>query len=179
MRRFVLMLVVGSSVVAACGRIGDSDQPSAPSTITPGPLTANAVMVRTVDGDTIDVRVGDTAERVRLIGIDTPETKKPNSPIECYGPEASAFTAALLPAGTPLYLERDVVARDDYGRLLAYVYVTADGTFVNDRLVREGYATLLTIPPNVAHADDFIDANRAARSADVGMWANCSGDEPG
>jgi len=180
MRRFVLVLLVGVSVaVVGCGRIGNDEERSTPSTIAPGPLSANAVMIRAVDGDTIDVRVRGQVERVRLIGIDTPETKRPNSPVECYGPEASAFTTTLLPEGTPLYLERDVVARDDYGRLLAYVYVTADGTFVNDRLVREGYARPLTIPPNVAHAEDFVEASRSARTEDAGLWAKCTAGELG
>ncbi len=98
-----------------------------------------ATVTQVVDGDTIDVRIGGRDERVRLIGIDTPETKKPNTPIECYGPEASAFTASILPAGTQVRLERDVVGRDDYGRLLAYVHLTeASGptdTFVNRRII--------------------------------------------
>jgi len=79
-----------------------------------------AVVTHVVDGDTIDVEIGGRTERVRLIGIDTPETKKSNTPIECWGPEASAFTASLLPEGTEVRIERDVVGRDDYGRLLGY-----------------------------------------------------------
>lgn len=132
-------------------------------------------MVKVVDGDTIVVRIGDTEERVRLIGIDTPETKKPDTPVQCFGPEASAFTAGLLPPGTAVRIERDVEARDRFDRLLAYVHLAEDGTFVNLEIVRQGYARLLTIPPNVAHADEFVAAARAAEQDDVGLWAGCSG----
>ena len=139
-----------------------------------GEFAANATVIRVVDGDTVDFDIGGTKERVRLIGIDTPETKKPDTPVQCYGPEASAFTASLLPEGTAVHLERDVEARDKYDRLLAYVYL-ADGTFVNLAIVRGGYAHLLTIPPNVAHADDFVAAARAAEAENAGLWGGCTG----
>ncbi len=142
---------------------------------TSGVLTANATLVGVVDGDTIDVTVDGVDERVRLIGIDTPETKKPDSPVECFGPEATSFTESLLPEGTSLHLERDVEARDQYGRLLAYAYVAGSGLFVNLEIVRHGYATTLTIPPNVAHADDFVEAARAAEASNLGLWAGCAG----
>ena len=87
-------------------------------------------------------------ERIRLIGIDTPETKRPDTDIECFGPEASAFTESLLPVGTPVRIERDTVNRDDYGRLLGYVYRADDGIFVNYELVRQGFAQPLSIEPN-------------------------------
>ncbi len=135
---------------------------------------ANATVLRVVDGDTVDFDIDGTKERVRLIGIDTPETKKPDTPVQCYGPEASAFTASLLPEGTPVHLERDVEARDKYGRLLAYVYLT-DGTFVNLAIVRGGYAHLLTFPPNVAHVDEFVAAARAAEAQNAGLWGGCTG----
>ena len=156
-------------VLAAC-----SGAPATRGPATTTVLAANATLVKVVDGDTIDVRIDGTKERVRLIGIDTPETKKPNTPVQCFGPEASAFTASLLPEGTSLYLERDVEARDIYDRLLAYVYLT-DGTFVNLEIVRGGYASLLTIPPNVAHADEFVQAARTAEAANAGLWGGCSG----
>ena len=148
---------------------------AAPITTAPAVLAVNATLVKVVDGDTIDVRVDGRRERVRLIGIDTPETKKPNTPIQCFGPEATAFTTSLLPNGAALHLERDVVARDDFGRLLAYVYLAGDGTFVNLKIIRSGYARVLTIAPNVAHAGEFVDAARAAQAADIGLWARCTG----
>jgi micrococcal nuclease len=158
------------AVVATACRPG-----SPPSATTPTVLGANATMLRVVDGDTIDVTIGGHRERVRLIGIDTPETKKPNTPVQCYGPEATAFTKALLPVDAQLHLERDVVARDDFGRMLAYVYLAADGTFVNMAIISQGFAHPLTIEPNSAHAAEFVEAARAAEADNIGLWANCSG----
>ncbi len=139
-----------------------------------------ATVDHVVDGDTIDVEIAGRTERVRLIGIDTPETKKPNSPIECFGPEASAFTASLLPEGAEVRLERDIVSRDDYGRLLGYIHLVdaADpdetGTFVNLEIIEQGYARPLTIEPNSTFARDFAAAAGRAERADLGLWAACS-----
>ncbi len=169
MHRKLLCIAV---VVTAC-RAGSPATPA-----TPVPSTAlgvNATMLRVIDGDTIDVTIGGRRERVRLIGIDTPETKKPNTPVQCYGPEATAFTTSLLPVGTELHLERDVVARDDYGRMLAYVYNAGDGSFANMAIIQMGFARPLTIAPNSAHAGEFAEAARAADAADIGLWAKCSG----
>jgi micrococcal nuclease len=138
----------------------------------------HATVTHVVDGDTIDVEIDGRTERVRLIGIDTPETKKPNTPIECFGPEASAFTTALLPVGLDVRIERDIVGRDDYGRLLGYVHLLdADGDatmFVNMEIVEQGYARPLTIEPNSTFARDFADAARRAERSDLGLWAACS-----
>ena len=136
---------------------------------------ANATVVRVVDGDTVQVDIDGQREKLRLIGIDTPETVKPDTPVQCYGPEASAFTKQLLPEGTAVRIERDVEARDDYGRLLGYVYRADDGLFVNLEIVAQGYASLLTFPPNVAHVDEFVAAARAAERANLGLWSACSG----
>src|SRR3954451_24306016 len=104
-------------LVVLAGACGGGSAHSSTPTENRAPA-ANATIVRVIDGDTVDVTIGGRDEHVRLIGIDTPETKKPNTPIQCYGPEASAFTEELLPPGTPVRVERDVEARDDYGRLL-------------------------------------------------------------
>ncbi|HUS42052.1 MAG TPA: thermonuclease family protein [Ilumatobacteraceae bacterium] len=137
-----------------------------------------ATVIGVIDGDTIDVEIGGRTERVRLIGIDTPETKKPDAPIECYGPEASAFTAVMLSVGTRVRVERDIVGRDDYGRLLGYVHlIDADGnptTFVNMEIVERGFAQPLTIEPNSTFARDFAAAARRAERSDLGLWAACS-----
>jgi micrococcal nuclease len=140
------------------------------------PRDGVAMVTNVVDGDTIDVDLGGRTERVRLIGIDTPETKKPNTPVECFGPEASAFTAALLPVGAEVRIERDVVGRDDYGRLLGYVHLIDDGadTFVNLEIVEQGYARPLTIEPNSTFARDFAQAARRAERAGRGLWTACS-----
>ena len=132
------------------------------------PAGANAVVTAIVDGDTIDVDVGDREERVRLIGIDTPEIAhpafgdRPPNDAECFGDEAQRYTGELLAVGSGVRLERDVVARDDYGRLLAYVYRAADGAFVNYEIVRHGFAQPLTIAPNTTFAELFVDAARSA-----------------
>ena len=166
MHRMLLCIAV---VTTACNR-----EPP-PRSDAPQVLSRNATMIEVVDGDTIDVSVGGHRERVRLIGIDTPETNKPNTPVQCYGPEASTFTKSLLPSDVPLHLERDVVARDDYGRMLAYVYLAGDGEFVNLTIIRSGFARPLTIAPNAAHANEFIAAAREAEAGNVGLWGICSG----
>jgi micrococcal nuclease len=134
-----------------------------------------ATVTRVVDGDTIVVHIGGHDENVRLIGIDTPETHKPDTPVECYGPEASDRMAALLPPGTTVRLVRDVEARDRYNRLLAYVYRDNDGLFIDLTMVSEGYAGTLAIPPNLAHRGEFDGAAAAAQSARRGLWQACGG----
>lgn len=176
-------MALGNIALSGCDTFGTSTPsngdagPAAESDITalPNGLAVNAVVDRVVDGDTIDVIIDGNEERVRLIGIDTPETKRPDTPIECFGPEASAFTEQLLPVGTPVRLERDIVGRDDYGRLLAYVYRADDGTFVNYEIMRQGFAQPLSIAPNDTFAELFVEAAHAAEADDAGLWAACSG----
>ena len=155
--------------------VGCDEGATAPTSTAAGVLVPNATVERVVDGDTIDVELDGRHERVRLIGIDTPETKRPDTPVECWGPEASERTEALLPPGTPVRLERDVVGRDDYGRLLAYVHRADDGLFVNDDLVRGGFAVPFPFEPNTTFADRFVASARSAEAADVGLWSACSG----
>jgi endonuclease YncB( thermonuclease family) len=133
-----------------------------------------ATVVRIIDGDTIVAKVEDTEEHVRLIGIDTPETHKPGTPVECYGPEASAHLAELIPPGSRVRLERDRDARDVYGRLLAYVY-RDDGLFLELAMVRDGFAGPLAIAPNTAHRAALDGAAASARAAGLGLWGACGG----
>jgi len=126
-----------------------------------------------VDGDTMVVRVGRTDERLRLIGINTPESVDPNRPVMCFGKEASQHLKSLTPVGTQIRIERDVEPRDKFGRLLGYVYRAADGKFVNLAQITDGYANQYTFPPNVAHTDEFRRAAAAARSQGVGLWSAC------
>jgi micrococcal nuclease len=153
-----------------------------------GPLQENARVVFVIDGDTVDVAFVDPArptksvkgtptkehrERVRLIGIDTPETRKPDTPVECFGKQASQSLEALLPKGTNILIERDIEERDRYGRLLGYIFRADDGLFVNLEMVRAGMALPLTFPPNIAYTDEFLAAGEAARDAQVGLWTAC------
>ncbi len=128
---------------------------------------------KVVDGDTLDVVLASRTERVRLLGIDTPESVKPETPVQCFAKEAATRLAALLPVDTPVRLVRDVEERDRFGRLLAYVYRQPDGLFVNLDLVRGGYAQVLTYPPNVAHAPELERAAREARRGTRGLWGSC------
>jgi micrococcal nuclease len=134
-----------------------------------------AVVEHPVDGDTVVVRLAGHSESIRLIGIDTPESVARDRPVECFGAEAKHRTAELLPEGTPVRLERDIEARDKYGRLLAYVFRVDDGTFVNLLLVQEGYAEAFPFEPNTAHRVDFARAEEEARSAGRGLWPGCGG----
>lgn len=159
---FSLALI--SLALGACSAPGEVGKPAG---------GGNAVVTRVVDGDTVEVKIDDKKEKVRLIGIDTPETVDPNRPVGCYGKEASDFTKSLLAKNTSVTLVIDVEPRDKYGRLLAYVYRTQDNLFVNAELARLGYANVLTIPPNVAHSDEFVRFVDDARTAKLGLWATC------
>lgn len=133
------------------------------------PASTTAAVLRVIDGDTIDVRIGDTTERVRYLGIDTPEPYAGTAP-ECYATEASAANRALV-ANQTVTLVRDTENRDDYNRLLRYVYV--GDTFVNAALVADGYATALPIAPNTRHAQQLYALERQAASSTVGLWQTC------
>ena len=129
-------------------------------------------VVRVVDGDTIHVQVDGRRETVRYIGVDTPESVKPGASVECFAKRASALNERLV-AGERVRLVLDAEARDRYGRLLAYVYRARDGLFVNAALVRRGHAVALTIPPNVAHADELRRLAASARRTGRGLWSSC------
>ncbi|HZV73182.1 MAG TPA: thermonuclease family protein [Conexibacter sp.] len=136
--------------------------------------SAAARLERVIDGDTIVVQVGGREERVRYIGVDTPETVKPNTPVQCFGERAHDLNTRLLgAAGSSLQLRFDRELRDRYGRLLAYVYRAQDGLFVNARLVDAGAARTLTIAPNTAHAAQLSDLQHTARAAGRGLWTAC------
>ncbi|HKG03859.1 MAG TPA: thermonuclease family protein [Conexibacter sp.] len=136
--------------------------------------SASAQLERVIDGDTIVAEIGGREERIRLIGIDTPETVKPNTPVQCFGPQAHDLNARLLgTAGAALTLRFDRELRDRYGRLLAYVYRAQDGLFVNARLIDAGVARTLEIAPNTAHAAQLSDLQHTARAAGRGLWSAC------
>jgi len=135
-----------------------------------GPATAAVRVTRVIDGDTIEVRLGGRVEDVRLIGVDTPETVKPDTPVQCFGPRASHFTKRLL-TGQRVRLVFGEERRDVYGRLLAYVFL--GGRFFNPILVRRGLARSLTIPPNDRFAPRFRRLELAAARAGRGLWGAC------
>jgi len=168
--RKLLLGFAAATLLMAAGCRAPSAPPRRPAAS--AAVETNAVIDHVVDGDTVDVRIDGRTERVRLIGINTPETKDPRRPVECYGPEASALTTLLLPGGTAVRLERDAEARDDYGRLLAYVR-RSDGLFVNLELARQGAAVVLSIRPNTAYAAVIGSAADEARRARRGLWGAC------
>jgi micrococcal nuclease len=136
----------------------------------PPPQSATAYVLRAVDGDTIEVRFGGRREDVRYIGVDTPETVKPGTPVQCFGPQAHRFNAGLV-GRKRVRLVFGVERRDVYGRLLAYVYL--EDRFVNAELVRRGLARTLTIPPNDRYAQRFERLQTAAARAGRGLWGSC------
>lgn len=129
--------------------------------------TVEGVVTKVVDGDTIHVRVGDRLEKVRYIGVNTPEVHHPTRGQEPGGREASEVNRGLV-AGRQVRLELDVQERDRYGRLLAYVWVA--GTMINAELVSRGYAQVMTVPPNVRYQQLFLRLQRDAREAGRGLW---------
>jgi len=124
-------------------------------------------VIRVVDGDTIHVRIGARVEKVRYIGVNTPEVHHPRKCEEPGGREAAEVNRRLV-EGKTVRLELDVQERDRYGRLLAYVWV--GDVMVNAELVRLGYAQVMTIPPNVRYQEIFVKLQREAREAGRGLW---------
>lgn len=184
-------ILLAAATVVVCGACGGHEvllTTQAPATFDEEPGGyEEAAVTNVVDGDTIDVEIigrsdgpgaGDAevgAEyRVRLIGIDTPESVKPNSPIECFGKEASAAATALLD-GADVRLVKDVEETDRYDRLLRYVYLESE--MANARLVVNGYASAYTYPPNVRHSKLFVQLEREARDGSRGLWSpeTCNG----
>jgi micrococcal nuclease len=177
----VLMLLVA---IVACGDGATSAPPggTGSASATPAPIpgaparptgpTQEATLVRVVDGDTIRVMVGGVEERVRYVGIDTPELNagSPATP-DPYAQAATNANVRLLADGR-IVLEKDVSERDQYGRLLRDIWVERDGTWtlVNLALVAEGYAQVSTYPPDVRYADVLLVAQRQARDAGLGLW---------
>jgi micrococcal nuclease len=165
----IAAVLVVLAVSRGCGNGGGSDEPS-------GPIQVRVTHV--VDGDTIDVEMPSGGEEtVRYIGIDTPETVKPDNPVECGGPKAHAVNERLV-GGKAVTLRFDAEHRDIYGRLLAYVYLPGAGPggrplFVNAELVRRGLARTLTIEPNDSFAELFARLAARAGALGRGLWGRC------
>ena len=167
-------------VATACATPGTSRGPR-PDPVPPadadpaGPALARspgvrARVTRVVDGDTLEARVDDAVLDIRLIGIDAPESVHPTAPVECFGREAAAYTERRL-GGSTILLEWDIERLDRYGRTLAYAWVGR--RLFNEDIVRDGYATVSTFPPNVAHVERLVEAERKARRDATGLWSSC------
>lgn len=169
-------VVVGVTLLAvgACSPGGGSGSP-------PDGIPADsqrAVVVRVVDGDTVVLRgegdgvVAADDARVRLLEIDAPESVAPDRPVECFGPQAAAELAELLPAGSRVWAQPDEELTDDYDRLLLYLW-TDDGEFVNLEMVREGFAAVVLYAPNDRYIEPVHRAEDEARAEERGMWGAC------
>jgi len=168
--RAVVVAIVIAATSFAGWWLGRQDPGATADTTVPGPSRFAAIVTAPVDGDTVHVRTVRGPETVRFLGVNTPETHHPTKGVECYGPEAAAFTDREL-AGRRVELELDIEHRDIYGRLLAYVIV--DGRRFNDVLLERGYARLLVIPPNGVHGRTMLAEELAARRARRGLWGAC------
>lgn len=130
-------------------------------------------IVRYVDGDTVDVNMNGSIETVRFIGVDTPETHKPNTPVQCYGPEAAAHTKEVISKFGKVRLQADPLDtnRDRYGRLLRYIYLP-DGTLLDEQIIQQGYGfAYLSFP--FSKKDQFAADEKAAQTAKLGLWSAC------
>jgi micrococcal nuclease len=179
MVRAVLVLLAALTIGACDALAPPTALPVVSVTPPPGPVgdVERARVVRVVDGDTILVDIRGERERVRYIGIDAPESVRPDSPVEPFATEAAAENAALV-NGRDVVLERDVSDRDTFGRLLRYVWVPRPGDepplFVNFELVARGFANAVTYPPDLRHTELLRAAEREAREQDRGLWAAAS-----
>ncbi len=154
-RLFIICIVLALSLVAC------EQTPTVP------PDSVEALTIRAVDGDTIEVEIEGEGYKVRYIGIDTPELHHPTKPVEYYAQEAYEKNRELV-EGKTVFLEKDVSETDSYGRLLRYVYV--GDIFVNAYLVQQGYALVSTYPPDVRYQERFLELQREAREAGRGLW---------
>lgn len=169
----IFTLLVGLSVLGVgVSQTGDLTMPSFEANTPPGYHR----VVEVSDGDTFKVKIAGVTETVRLIGIDTPETKDPRKPVQCFGRAASDVAKKLL-KGKLVRLEGDPESgdRDKYQRLLRFAYLE-DGTFYNQHMVEQGYAFAYTIFPN-SKLELFRGWERQAREANRGLWAGCSVNE--
>lgn len=139
----------------------------------PTPTNNQLLVKRVIDGDTIEL---DNGDKVRYIGIDTPETLDPRKPVQCFGKNASAKNKELV-EGKPVWLVKDITDKDKYGRLLRYVYLgdpdQESSVFVNLELVKQGFAHSSTYPPDIKFQELFLAAQAEARDANRGLWNSC------
>lgn len=134
-----------------------------------------AKVTKVVDGDTVEVEINGQLKKLRYIGVNTPETVDPRRPVECFGREASGENKRVV-GGKTVYLEKDVSETDKFGRLLRYVYLKLDDgslLFINDYLVRQGYAYASDYPPDIKYTEKFREAQKQAEENKRGLWSSC------
>ena len=169
----LLIIICGIIIVSGLGFLfANSPIPESQVSINKESTQSGVLVTHVVDGDTIEISTG---EKIRLLGVDTPETVDPRRPVGCFGKEASNKLKSLL-EGKRVYLEKDFSETDKYDRLLRFVYLPLennDRLFVNDYLIREGFAKVLTIPPDVKFTERFLQAQTEARENSRGLWGNC------
>lgn len=171
---FLTLAEQGGFLDANSGDFGGT--PKSPEFLTPAHSSAPPVdmftVVRIVDGDTIVVSTKGVQEKIRLIGVDTPETVDPRKPVQCFGKEALDFTKGLL-LGVQVKLESDnsQSERDKYGRLLRYVFLS-DGTLVNQKIISEGYGHEYTYRTPYKYQNEFKEAEQSARENRKGLWVD-------
>ncbi|MDO8497377.1 MAG: thermonuclease family protein [bacterium] len=173
-----ISIVVGyllrfSNIPLSLNTLTISSTPPPITTINQPHATSSARVKFVVDGDTIELENG---QRVRYIGIDTPELHHPLKPVQCFGKEAKDENEKLV-KGKEITLKKDISETDRYGRLLRYIYVPTDaspeGMFLNEYLVKEGFAHMATFPPDVEYASIFRKAQNEAIINEKGLWKNC------
>jgi micrococcal nuclease len=171
-----LMVFCLGGFIACSGNSGGSEEPTAGAESTSAVSSTSAEtsgreeqVARVVDGDTLELD-NETHEKVRLIGVDTPETNNPQEgDCVCYGPEAKKYTTSLL-QGKTIRLEFDAEKADMYGRTLAYAYLLPDGIFVNAELIRGGYAYAFPYGKNLLYEDYFASLEANAKKLKKGLW---------
>jgi micrococcal nuclease len=135
------------------------------------PPGEDATVSRVIDGDTVQVVVNGKRFTVRYIGVDSPESKKPGTPVQCFARESTAFNRALA-QGRKVRMESDVNNVDTFGRLMRYIYLD-DGRMVNEEITRAGYALAATYPPDVKYQARLAAAQQVAVSGGLGLWTAC------
>lgn len=189
MLRMLLVLIVVVLLAGCGGAVPATAQPTSAAAAqagrSPSPATLStlhgqpAQVVRVIDGDTVDIKLNSKPERLRLIGMDTPEVVDPRTVVQCFGKEASARAKELLPEGAEVRVDGDPTqdTRDQYGRLLAYLWLP-DGRLFGEVMIAEGYAHEYTFRVPYQQQAAFKRAEREARAAGRGLWAadTCAGD---
>lgn len=158
-------------VLGSLNSAGEEIKPSTPS----AQVQKSFLVTKVIDGDTIEIKSDGSTLKVRLIGIDTPETVDPRRPVGCFGKKASAETKRLI-EGKHVILTKDVSETDKYNRLLRYVFLPireGENLFVNDYLIRQGFAKILTYPPDIKYDSRFLQAQKEARDNLRGLWGQC------